>query len=88
MNKLKDKELIYVLERLKEIGCSAEEIAISASEDFFEIAGRAGNKIAIGFDAHSPSDFLDKYALSKALKIAEKYNLNIIKQPFIKSKTK
>lgn len=58
------------------------------SEDFFEIAGKIGNKIAIGFDAHSPSDFLDKYALPKALKIAEKYNLNLIKQPFIKSKTK
>ncbi len=58
------------------------------TEDFFEIAAKVGNDIAIGYDAHSPSDFLDKYALSKALKIVEKYKLNLITKPFIKNTIK
>jgi histidinol-phosphatase (PHP family) len=55
------------------------------SEEFFETLSKVGNKVVIGFDAHSPSDFLDKYALPKALKIVEKYNLNLITEPFIKT---
>lgn len=58
------------------------------TEDFFEIASKMGNDIVIGYDAHSPSDFLDKYALMKALKIVEKYKLKLITQPFIKNKIK
>lgn len=54
------------------------------SDDFFEVASKVGNDILIGYDAHSPSDFLDKYALPKALKIVEKYKLNLITEPFIK----
>ena len=58
------------------------------TEQFFEVAGKIGNKVIIGFDAHSPEVFLDKYALPKALQMVEKFNLNLIKEPFIQNKIK
>ncbi len=58
------------------------------SEDFFDIAKDVENDIIIGVDAHSPSAFLDKYALMKAMEIVQKFNLKLITQPFIKQMNK
>ena len=58
------------------------------SQTFFEIAGKVGCDIVVGFDAHDPVSFFDKNSLDKANAIIEKYNLNVLKNPFIKVKGK
>lgn len=56
------------------------------TESFFEIAGKVGNDIVIGFDAHSPSALTDVYAPKRAMEIVNKFNLKLLTKPFIKNK--
>ncbi len=55
-------------------------------EEFFKIAGQVGCDIVLGFDAHSPQSFMDKYQLEMANQLINKCNLNVITEPFIKEK--
>ena len=50
------------------------------SEKFWEIAAPLSPKVIIGVDAHAPKNFSDKESLDAALKLAEKYKLDIINE--------
>ncbi|MBE5733771.1 MAG: histidinol-phosphatase HisJ family protein [Clostridiales bacterium] len=52
------------------------------TEEFFRIAGEIGNDIVIGYDAHEPQMFLQTELIEKAMLLVEKYNLNLLKEPF------
>lgn len=47
-------------------------------DEFFQIAGRVGNDVVIGYDAHDAKDFLDNTAKEKAFRLIEKHKLNLI----------
>lgn len=51
--------------------------------EFFEIAGRVGNDVIIGIDAHSPEKLTDKAVEDEALSMVKKYNLNLITKELI-----
>ena len=50
---------------------------------FFEIAGRVGNKIVLGKDAHSPDDFLHPTDERDALEMVKVFKLDLITEPII-----
>ena len=54
------------------------------SDEFFKIAGQAGCDVVIGYDAHDAQCLLDTTQLLSAKRLIEKYNLNLITEPFIK----
>ena len=49
-----------------------------ACPNFWEIAGKIGNKVVIGYDAHWPEFFAETKYVERALEFVEKYNLNLI----------
>lgn len=57
-------------------------------DEFFKIAGEEQSPVVIGFDAHTPKDAFDKTSLDIAKKLIEKYNLNYIGKPKLKSPIK
>ena len=54
------------------------------SEDFFKVAGQVGSPVVIGYDAHDAQCLLETTQLLSAKRLIEKYNLNLITEPFIK----
>ena len=48
------------------------------NEIFWEIAGNVGCKVVLGSDAHSPSDVVDRQTEEKALRLVEKYHLQLL----------
>ena len=92
-----DKKLIKEYTRLceyaKKVGMPLELNLLGVmgnrhypSNKFFEIAGKVGNSIVIGYDAHDPISFLNEQAVKQANAMIEKYNLKAIKTPFISVK--
>ena len=55
------------------------------SEKFWQIVGEGGAPVTIGFDAHASEDLLNTDALKAAFELIEKYKLNYIGMPKIKS---
>ncbi len=52
---------------------------------FWEIAGELQPPVTFGFDAHTPEDAFDGESLKKAKEMVEKYRLNYIGMPKIKT---
>ncbi len=50
------------------------------SDRFFAIAGEYGNDVIIGMDIHNPKHFFEKEAVNDCIKLAEKYNLNLLEK--------
>ena len=50
---------------------------------FFEIAGKVGNKIVLGVDAHAPNQFHHKESVESAMHMVKEFNLQLIEKPFI-----
>ena len=51
------------------------------NEMFWEIAGKYGSPVTMGFDAHEVHSAYDDLSLPKAKALIEKYNLNYIGKP-------
>lgn len=51
------------------------------SERFWEIAGKVGSPVTIGYDAHSSKDFMKKEQLHFASELIKRYKLNYIGMP-------
>ena len=49
------------------------------SDRFFKVAGKYDNDVIIGMDVHNPKHYSNDEAIEKCVKLAEKYNLNLIK---------
>ena len=50
------------------------------SDRFFKIAAQNGNDVIIGMDIHNPKHFFNKEAVKDCVRLAEKYNLNLLKK--------
>ncbi len=48
------------------------------SDEFFEIAGQYKNDVIIGMDIHNPKHFGNDAAIAECVKLAEKYELNLL----------
>lgn len=55
------------------------------SERFWQIVGRVGAPVTIGYDAHACEDFLGKEQLSTAKELIQRYRLNYIGMPKIRN---
>ena len=49
----------------------------------FEIAGKIGNKIVLGVDAHAPDQFHHPASEDEAMQMVKDFNLQLIDKPFI-----
>lgn len=49
----------------------------------FEIAGKIGNKIVLGVDAHAPHQFHHPASEDEAMQMVKDFNLQLIDKPFI-----
>lgn len=47
------------------------------AERFWQIAGRIGNRVVLGVDAHNPSQICEQGVYERAMRMAEKYALKI-----------
>lgn len=50
------------------------------NERFFKIAGEVGNDVILGIDAHDPNWILSEDAEKQALKMVDKFNLNLVEK--------
>lgn len=50
------------------------------SDEFFKIASEYGNDVIIGMDIHNPKHFGNEKAIDDCVKLAEKYNLNLLEK--------
>ncbi len=72
--------------RKKKIVMNGKEVHPYANQFFWEIAGKIGNDVIIGFDAHHPDDFNNKI-YKEVYELIKECNLNIIdKFEFLKGK--
>ena len=53
-------------------------------KEFWKLCGEIGCKVCIGIDAHGPERFAQKEILEKALKMVEKYHLELIDEMELK----
>lgn len=49
------------------------------SNRFFKVAGEHDNDVIIGMDVHNPKHYHNKEAIEFCVKLAEKYNLNLLR---------
>ena len=49
----------------------------------FEIAGKVGNQIVFGVDAHAPKEFHHTQSVKTAMEMVNELNLQLIEKPFI-----
>ena len=86
-NSVYEKEMYRLCETLKELSIPLELNLLGIMnkksyprEDFWEIAGKVGNDVILGIDAHQPEQIGHTETYEKAMEFVEKYNLKVIEE--------
>ncbi len=73
LREMKERNVIFEINRL-----GLFDHRNYPSERFFSLCGEVGNKAIIGLDAHNPNVFYDVNTVENCIKLADKYNIEIV----------